>query len=180
MDDSYEGHYDWQRLLGGNRPQLENDQDGEGRAGQWVAIKSKAVMLIVNGLGDSLLRDVMTQGAYDPRKMRKKLQSRYFSTSETAQIILSTDLASKTLEPEGDVVNYMNELDGIYDRLEAMNEPTSDRSKIAKLLTSRPQEYEAVAAALRTSLSSDARTWHGVQDFMQNKYERMMMMKKQK
>lgn len=116
---------------------------------------------------------MITEGAEDPRKMWRKLQNRYASTSETAHNTLSRKLANKILEPGGNIVNFMGELDEKYNRLEAMGENTSDRSKIAKLLTSLPQEYDSAAAALRTSQSNESRSWHGVQDIMQDEHERL-------
>eukprot|EP00173_Palmaria_palmata_P000628 Plantae.Rhodophyta-Palmaria_palmata.ctg12989.p1 GENE.Plantae.Rhodophyta-Palmaria_palmata.ctg12989~~Plantae.Rhodophyta-Palmaria_palmata.ctg12989.p1 ORF type:complete len:211 (-),score=21.19 Plantae.Rhodophyta-Palmaria_palmata.ctg12989:544-1176(-) len=57
-----------------------------------------------------------------------------------------------------------------------MGEVTSDRTKVAKLLTSVPEEYSSISAALRTQVN-DERTWNEVQDLMQDEYERLDQIK---
>eukprot|EP00173_Palmaria_palmata_P001493 Plantae.Rhodophyta-Palmaria_palmata.ctg184.p1 GENE.Plantae.Rhodophyta-Palmaria_palmata.ctg184~~Plantae.Rhodophyta-Palmaria_palmata.ctg184.p1 ORF type:complete len:101 (+),score=7.03 Plantae.Rhodophyta-Palmaria_palmata.ctg184:447-749(+) len=100
----------------------------------------------------------MTKGTNGLRKMWTKLKARIALTFETAHITVSTNLANKKLEQGINIVTFMSELDGMYDRLEVMGETISDRSKIAELLTRLPKEYVAVEAALRTLQSTDART----------------------
>ena len=92
-------------------------------------------MLIVNALGDTPLRAVMSDSADCPRKMWRKLKQRYASTTETAHLTVASNIVNKRLHPGGNIMGYMAELDSLYDRLEAMGETTSDRTKIAKLLT---------------------------------------------
>ena len=134
--------------------------------------KAKAVMLLVNALGDTPLRAVMQEGSDCPRKMWRKLESRYASTSETAHLTVASNLANKKLQPGGNIITFMGELESLYDRLEAMGETTSDRMKTAKLLNSLPEEYSSLSAALRTQSDGD-RSWNAVQDLFQDEYERL-------
>lgn len=136
------------------------------------ARKAKALMLIVNSLGDMPLRAVMAEAADCPRKMWAKLESRYASTSETAHLTVASNIANMKLQPGGSVMSYMSDLDSLYDRLETMGEVTSSRTKIAKLLTSVPEEYASVSAALRTQVNGE-KSWNEVQDLMQDEYERI-------
>ena len=155
------------------------EPSGDETPAQTEAKKAKAIMLLVNALGDTPLRAVMAEGADCPRKMWRKLESRYASTSETAHLTVATNIANKKLAPGGNVMGYMAELDALYDRLESMGEVTSDRTKIAKLLTSVPDEYSSISAALRTQVN-DERTWNEVQDLMQDEYERIEQLNKAK
>ena len=129
-------------------------------------------MLLVNALGDTPLRVVMQESTDDPRQMWRKLESRYASTTETAHLTVSSNLANKKLQPGGNIITFMGELESLYDRLESMGETTSDRMKIAKLLNSLPDEYDSLSAALRTQTET-SRTWNDVQDLFQEEYERL-------
>lgn len=118
----------------------------------------------------------MAEAADCPRKIWRKLETRYASTSETAHLTIATNIANKKLQPGGNNMSYMTELDAIYDRLETMGESTSDRTKTSKLVTSIPENYSSISAALRTQVS-DERSWNEVQDLMQDDYERIEQVK---
>lgn len=134
--------------------------------------KAKALILIVNALGDMPPRAFMDEGADCPRKMWRQLEHLYASKTETAHLTVATNIANKKLRSGGNIKIYMAELDALYDRLESMGEVTSDRTKVAKLPASVPDEYSSISADLRTQVK-DERTWNEVQDLMLDEYERL-------
>lgn len=83
---------------------------------------------------------------------------------------MATKNASKILQPGGNIMRYMTELNALYGRLESTGEAVSDRSKIAKLMKSLPEEYKSLWVAFRIQLNNK-RIWNHAQDLMQDEHE---------
>lgn len=76
-------------------------------------------------------------------------------------------------------MSHLAELHGLYTRMAAIGETVVDNSKVAKLLTSLPSEYDGVCDALRT-IPRKERTWADVQGCIQDDNERKAAVKKKK
>lgn len=111
------------------------------------------ILFIVNALGVTLLREVMTEAADCPRKMWMKIKSRFAFMSDTAHLAVVRNIANKKSQPGGSIMIYMVELNSLYYHFKAMRETTSDQIKTSKLLKSVLEDYERISAALSTQVS---------------------------
>ena len=122
---------------------------------------NKTKMLLVQSLGDKPLRTIIGEKK-NPFVMYEKLQKRYTSQNAATHFQLQTELHQKVYSVEVTMSEYIDGLESIFNRLEAMDSGVSDSMQVAILLASFGSTYEspygAVVTALQT-MSDDELTW---------------------
>ena len=129
--------------------------------------------IIVQALGDKPLRTVMAEKT-NPFVMWRKLCERYATATATTRVQLQTRLHQMNYSSAKSMSEYIDEMEGIFNRLESMECPVQESMKVAILLASfgnKPtSSYGPVISALET-LSDDKLTWDSTTSRMLQEYD---------
>ena len=87
------------------------------------------------------------------------------------QINAKKQLFNLKLEPGGNMVQHVNRMKTLSERMQALGDPVSDRDLVMLLFVSLPEGYNNLVTTLET-LSDEKLTWEYVRDRAITEYER--------
>lgn len=132
-----------------------------------------ARMYLVPSLGDKPLRAVASE-RHNPFVMYRKLCERYATENAATRVQLQTKLHQTRFTEVTVMSDYVDDLESVFSRLEAMGSPIGNSMQIAILFSSfvstRETPYRPVISALQT-LSDEELSWEKVTARLLQEYD---------
>ena len=124
--------------------------------------KCKAIHLLVNSLGDRVLKSLLRH-IKDPHVMFTKLQTRYASKTTSTKMSLLSEALQLKLSTGSKITDHIAALELAFTKLTAAGHDVPELSQVCILLNSvsAVPEFEATVAAIKT-MSENSTTWESV------------------
>ena len=125
--------------------------------------RKKAAAMLINALGDLLLR-VIQGSERDPRAMLRKLIEHYASSKPTTRVAVMIEMVTKRYSTlKGDMGSYIDAFSAIVNRLTSMKVDVSEMLQVTILLASvEVQELVRGIIEIRTLTKEADVTWDNV------------------